>query len=266
MRHVWGFVSALGLLVFIIFGTWGCLTAGANDPTAPTTTLIALAGAGVMVLGVVARGDGSPALTKTRAGIGAIGLVVAPVAGFLTLVALAIDPAAVPGFLFMTIVALGAWAQGLAVQVGWSIRLAATWIGVVAVVTAVAVVVWGVIAAIFIGGLAWDGRAGAALGFAAVLGLIRAVRVLWLRGRPDREAAPGAVARTVIGRPGPGDLELLAGGPGPILRPIAPDPADRLTADARLAAADARLAPVGSDTTDDASGKADVDRDGDVVG
>jgi hypothetical protein len=34
MRHVWGFASAIGLLVFVVFGTYGCLTAQVDDPTA----------------------------------------------------------------------------------------------------------------------------------------------------------------------------------------------------------------------------------------
>jgi len=46
-------------MAFVIFGTWGCLTSSTGDPTAQRTMLIALIGAVVMVVALIARGVAS---------------------------------------------------------------------------------------------------------------------------------------------------------------------------------------------------------------
>jgi hypothetical protein len=248
VRHMWGLASALGLLIAVIFGTWACLTASTDDPSTSTSGLLALGGALLMGIGVVARGQGSAAVAKVRRAIGGLGLVVAPVAGVLALLALATDPSAAAGFLVVTVVALAAWAQGVAAQVGLSFRVSFAWLATLALIAAVIMVVGVVLGAfvagavsLLVGGQGSDAGAGMNVGYLVVLALIVAVFTVWAYGRPDRLAVPKALGRAALGRGGPDDVEVLAAGPGPILRRRSVVGADRAAADARLAAADARL-------------------------
>jgi hypothetical protein len=242
MRHVWGFVSALGLLVLVVFGTWACLTASTNDPDTSRSVLIAIGGAALMIVGIVARGSGSAAIAKVRRGIGGLGLVVAVVSGAMTLFAVLIDPSAVPTLLLVTLVAMLAWAQGIAAQVGISVRVSFWWLAVLALFGAVVLAVVAGLVAVLVGALGLDARAGTSIAIALVIGLSGAIVTAWARGRPDRSAVTKVVGRAALGRAGPVDLELLAAGPAPILRRRREAAADHAEADSHLAAADSHLA------------------------
>jgi hypothetical protein len=175
------------------------------------------------VIGIRARGDGAAAVAKTRRVIGGFGLVVAPVTGFLTLLALGTDPAVASRFLLVTLVAMAAWAQGIAAQVGLSFRAAFTWLVTLALCAVVVLAIGGLLVTVLVDGLGWESRTGTRLAFLAVFGLIGIVLAAWAGSRPDRRALPGSVGRAAFGRAGPGDVELLAAGPRPLLRrrPIA---------------------------------------------
>jgi hypothetical protein len=257
LPHVWGLVGALGLLIAVIFGTWGCLTASTDDPSTSRSALVAIGGVLLMGIGIVGRGQGSAAVAKVRSVTGAVGLVVAPVAGLLALLALGTGQSSAASFLVVTAVALAAWAQGIAAQVGLSFRISFVWLVTLTLFATAVLVVGVVLGAFVVGGISlvagWlglDVHAGVNVGFAVVLATIVVAFTVWARGRPDRLAVPNALGRASLGRVGPGDAELLAAGPGPILRrrPIAGD--ERAAVDARLAAADAGLA-VRDDHSDD---------------
>ena len=212
-------MSALGLMVFVIFGTWACLTASTDGPG--TSTVVALVGAVTMVVGVVARGDGSSAVAKARRVIAGVGLVVAPVTGVLTLLALGTDPTTASRFLLVTLAALAAWAQGIAAQAGLSLRVSFTWL--------VAMAMTGVVAIVMIGVVVTSPRRWARLicrrGTAVLIAFADAPDVRRSSSsdcdeddRPDRQAVGGAVGRAALGRPAPSDLEVLAAGPGALFR------------------------------------------------
>lgn len=224
MRHLWGLIGAIGVLGLVFFGTLGLLAAVSHEPTG-VMALAALGSGALLVIAVIARGEGSGALAKTRRVIGGVGLVVAPVTGFLTLLALVIEPSAVPGFLLVTLVAMVAWAQGIAADVGLSIGVSFTWLTVLALLATVVLAVGGVMVAVLVGGLGWDSETGTRLAFVGVLSLIGIVLGAWVRGRPDRKRLPRAVGLAALGRAHPADIELLAAGPRPILhrRPAADD-------------------------------------------
>lgn len=218
MRYVWGLIGAIGLLGLVFFGTLGFFAAISNDPSVWTLALAAIGSAIVLVIAVVARGNGSAALAKTRRLIGSIGLVVAPVTGFLTLLALITDPSAAPELLLVTLVAMIAWAQGIAAEVGLSFEVSFTWLAVLALLAGGVAAVGGVIVAVLVGGLGWESSAGTRLGFIVLLTLSGTVFGAWARGRPDRKAVPRAVGLAALGRAGRDDIELLAAGPRPLLR------------------------------------------------
>ena len=253
LRHVWGLVSALGLLIAVIFGTWGCLTSSTDDPSTSRSARIAIGGVIVMGIGIVARGQGSAAMAKVRSVIGAVGLVIAPVSGVLTLLALGTGQASAATLLVVTVVALAAWAQAIALHVGLSIRVSFVWLLTLALSGAAVLVVGVVLGSVVAGAvsvvggwLGWDSGPGTLVAVPVTLAIIVAGFSVWAHGRADREAVPLALGRASLGRVEPGDVELLAAGPGPILRgrPIAAD--EQAAVDARLAAADAGLA-VGDD-------------------
>jgi hypothetical protein len=241
MRHVWGFASAIGLLVFVIFGTLGCLSATAEDPTAARSMLIALGGLVLTIIALVARGDGPSSFVKVREVLGAIGLILTPIFGVLAILAIASDAATVLRFLALFVLGMAAWALGVAGQRGLSFRVAFAWIATLVIGVAVATV-----AGLLIGGaltsLGLRSYEAADWIRAIVFAALGLLAVTWLRGRPDRRAAPAALGRAALGRATPSDIDLLAAGPAPILRRRqAADPGQDAV-DAALAAADARLA------------------------
>jgi hypothetical protein len=248
MRHVWGFAGAIGLLVFVVFGTWGCLTSSADDSTASRSMLIALGGLVLTIVALIARGDGPSSLAKVRQGLGALGLVLTPIFAVLAVLAIGSDAATVLRFIVLFLLAMAAWAQAIAARPGLSFRLAFVWLGILFIGVAVAVV-----AAVLIGGALTSLGAGSsqasdwvrAIGLAAI-GLLGAS---WVRGRPDRRAVPQALGRAALGRATPDDVELLAAGPGPILRRRPSIDPRQQSIDAALAATDLRLAAAGELST-----------------
>jgi hypothetical protein len=248
MRHVWGFASTIGLCVFVVFGTWGCLTSSADDPTASRSMLIALGGLVLTIVALIARGDGPATLAKVRQALGALGLVLTPIFAVLAVLAIASDATTVLQFLVLFLLAMAAWAQAIAAQPGLSFRVALVWLVALVVGVAVAVVAGGLILAVFTSMGLGSSEASdwvRAIGLAAI-GLLGAA---WVRGRPDRRAVPQALGRAALGRATPSDVELLASGPGPILRrrPGIDPRQDRV--DAALAATDLRLAGAAEPST-----------------
>lgn len=242
MRRAWSLASALGLLVMVAAGTWGCLTRSVNDSAASTSALVALGGAALTVIGIVGRGDGARTVAKARRILGGIGLVVAPIAGTLSLLQLGTDPSGAGGFLIVTVAALVAWVQAIALQAGLPFRVAASWLGLAIGFTGVAIPIAIGIAAVVetvIKGAGWGSDVASGMGAGAVAALAAGFLRVSVSNRSDRRAAPGAVRRVVFGHALPADIDMLAQGPGPILR-------RRTTVDvearaARLAALDARI-------------------------
>jgi hypothetical protein len=254
MRRLWGLASVLGLFVMVAFGTWGCLTSSAEDPSASTSLLIAAGGAAVMVIGLAARGDDPKVVAKGRRILGGVGLVVAPVAGALGLLELGTSPSTALAFLFVAIGALALWAQAIALQVGLSFRVAAAWLAAALVFAVIAVLIAAGIAAVVgaaVRAMGWDSLAGSPIGSAVAVACIGAILRAWATDRPDRQAVPAAVGAAVFGRATPGGIEVLAAGPGPILRglPRAAEPTQ--TRNATLFALDSRLARARDDSPDE---------------
>ena len=241
MRHVWGFASAIGLLVFVVFGTLGCLTAQVEDRTAAQSLLIALGGAVLMVVGVVARGSGPSSLAKVRQVVGSLGLVLTPIAAVLAFLALATGSSSAPTYLILLVLGMFAWAQGSAAQSGLGSRASLVWLSALVLVIA-AGVVSALLLSGFLVGLGLSSRSATAVSGGITLSVIGLLVATWRRGRPDRQAVPGALARMAVGRATPVDRELLAAGPGPILRRRSGKDPGQPRVDAALAAADARLA------------------------
>ena len=219
--------------------------------SAATARVVAIGAAIVVVVGVLARGQGGAALAKARQVIGAVGLFLTPVAAALTLFAL-VDPPMIPWFVLLTVLALLAWMQGVAAQTGLSLRVTARWF-VLMLVFAVAALALGVVIALVSAGaleaLGLDPDASRRVAFGLALASIGAVLFAWAKGRRDRRALGGAIGRAAFGRANPGDIALLAAGPGPILRrrstseiELADQHARGTDRDARLAAIDAALA------------------------
>jgi hypothetical protein len=238
------------LLVLVASGTWACLYASADPGSAATARVVAICAAIVTVLGIVARGQSGAAVAKARQAIGAIGLFLTPVAAALTLLAL-VDPPTIPWFVLLTVLALLAWMQGVAAQTGLSLGVTSRWFVTMLVFTVAALIVGGVIAVASIG--VWEAfglhpDASARVAFGLGLASIGAALFVWARSRRDRQALGGAIGRAAFGRARPGDIALLAAGPGPILRrsttEITPAEHDTRDADrdARLAVIDATLA------------------------
>ena len=212
MRHLWGFASALGFFAFVIFATFAILSVNSNDPTAPRWMLVALGGAAVWAIGLRARGDGTAALAKVRQVIGGVGFVVAVVAWFIALLALITDPPSAPGLLTVFLVAIAAWAQGIAGQTGLSFGTALSWL------VAVGLVVTAWIAMLFLVMVVLDALGLHQLVKLTAVALGTAVLGVWAWRRPDRRAASGAAARVAFGEMRTGDGALLAAGPWPLLR------------------------------------------------
>ena len=251
VRRLWGIAIVAGLLVLVAAGFWSYLFSSVDPATSSTSAVVALGAAVVVVVGILARGEGKAAVAKVRQVIGAIGLFLTPVLGALTLFALA-DPPMVPVFLLLTVLALLAWMQGIAAQSGLSFRVLFQWFAVLAVfavvVVAVGGVLAGVLAAVLIRVLRVDSEDGTRLALIAVFTLIAGLLIGWSKGRRDRQAVRRAVGRAAFGRARIGDIAILGAGPGPVLRgrskegDLAERDAQRADWDARLAASDARLA------------------------
>ena len=226
------------------FGTWAYLTRSTGDPGASTSALIAVGGAAVMVIGIAARGDSPRAVAKARRILGGVGLVVAPVAGVLSLLELGTSPSSALAFLLVALAALALWAQAIALQVGLSFRVSVAWLTAALLSAAIAFAIAGLVAA-GVGAAVtriWgDSLTASAVGSAVALGSIAAILRAWATNRPDRQAVPAAVRRAVFGKTLPGDGEVLAAGPGPILRRQPEAAADMDKRDARLFALDSRL-------------------------
>lgn len=251
VRRLWGMAMVVALFVLVASGTWAYLYSTVDLASASAASLVAIGAAIVVVVGILARGQGVAAVAKLRQAVGAIGLLLTPVAAGLTLLALA-DPPMIPRFLLLTVLALLGWMQGIAAQSGLSLPVLFAWAITLMVFTAVALGVGGVIAFISVSVLnavGLDRDHGTRVAFGLVLALTVAVLFMWAKGRRDRQAVGRAIGRAAFGRARTGDIVLLAAGPGPILRGRSmteiqitePDTghADR---DARLAAIDAALA------------------------
>ena len=221
VRHLWGLASAAGLLVLVFFGLFGLLSIfngpSESGPSALTFALLALGGGTVMIVGIAARGEGQATLAKVRRMIAAVGLIMTPIALVLTFLALATDPTLAAGFFLVTLLATAAWAQGIAAQLGLSVRVSFAWLLLMTGVVLAVVLLGGVLATALVGRFGWDTTAGTRLAFAAAVILIATIGTIWARGRPDRQAVSKAVGRAALGRAEPGDLELLEAGPRPIL-------------------------------------------------
>jgi hypothetical protein len=237
-------------------GTWAWLS-GSNDPSTPTTVLVAIGGAAVTLIGRVGRKGGSRSAAKPGQALGALGLVVAPITAALGLLQLGTDPSAAFPYVIATFVALALWARALGLQAGLPFRIALSWLALAIVFAVVAFVIAGGLGAAVgavIRGLGVGPEVAAAAAVAVSSTLVAVVLGAWATDRPDRQAVPGAVRRAVFGHALPGDLDLLAAGPGPILRRRAPTTAEVGAREARLAELDAQLASqsAGARTFDDA--------------
>ena len=180
MRHVWRLASLLGFLVMVASGTWGCLAAAVKDPSAWMSGLVAIAGAVVMVTGTVRSGDNARPVAKVRRILGGVGLVVAPIAGALSLLQLGTDPSAAAGYLVVTVVALVLWVQAMALQAGLPFRVAAAWLGLAIGFVAVAFPIAGGIGAALgaalgavIRGVGAGSDAASAVGAAVAVAIVR---------------------------------------------------------------------------------------------
>lgn len=251
VRQLSGVAIVVALFVVVASGTWAYLYASVDPASASAASVVAIGAAIVVVVGILARGQGGAAVAKVRQVVGAIGLFLTPVAAALSLLAF-VDPPMIPRFLLLTVLALLAWIQGIAAQTGLSIRVLVAWAVTLALFTVVALGVGGVIAFISVGvldALGLDPDQGTRVAFGLVLASIATVLFLWARGRRDRQALGGAIGRAGFGRARTDDIALLAAGPGPILRgrsmtavEVAEPDTERADRDARLAAIDAALA------------------------
>jgi hypothetical protein len=228
------------------------MTAAVKDPDAWKSGLIAIAGAIVMVTGTVRSGDNRRTVAKARRILGGFGLVVAPIAGVLSLLQLGTDPSAAGGFVVLTVVALVSWVQAIALQAGLSVRVAASWLGLAIGFAAVAFPIAGGIGAAagaVLRGIGLSSGVASATGAAVAVAIVTAVLGVWATNRPDRQAVPGAVRRAGFGHGLPGDIDILAAGPGRILGRLSTSTADAQEQQARIAALDRRIGPeVASET------------------
>lgn len=246
MRRLSGLVIAAGLLVMVGSLAWACLYSSVDAASASAATVVAVAALMVVVVGILARGQGTAAIAKIRQIIGALGLFLTPVAAAMTLLAL-VDPLMVPWFLLLTVVSVLAWLQGIAAQTGLSLRVLSMWLTALVLFAAGAAVVGGVIGVISVGvldGLGLDPDQGTRIAFGLTLASIAAVLFAWARGRPDRQAVGRAVGRAAFGRAKTDDIELLAAGPGPILRAGSSSEARHAEQETAIADRDARLARI----------------------
>jgi hypothetical protein len=230
----------------VVFGTWGCLNAGVKDPDAWRSGLVAIGGAVLMVAGIVMSGALAGFVAKSRRILGGIGLVIAPIAGLLSLLELGTRPSQAIVPLTATFVALALWGQAIALQAEIPIRVAASWIALTLAFAAVALPIaagMGAAAATAATSFGLSSKGAAAAGFSAGAGGIAAVLAAWARHRPDRRSVPGAVRRAMFGHAVMSDRELLAAGPGRVLRRHPPTDAEIDAGNARLAALDRRLDP-----------------------
>ena len=259
-RRLWGIAVVLGLFVLVASASWACLYASIDQATASTSVVVAIGSAIVVVVGILARGQGVAAVTKVRQVVGAIGLLITPVAAVLTLLAFA-DPPMIPVFLLVTVLALVAWMQWVTLQSGLSLGVVIQWFITLVLFAVVALTVSGLLVGALVGVLGWDSPPGTQIELGLVVAMIAVVLVAWARGRRDRQALGRAIGRTAFGRARTGDTALLAAGPGPILRgrPLQElesaerDPR-RADWETRLAAGDARLAPPSPDDRDPSAG------------
>jgi hypothetical protein len=238
------------LLVLVASCSVAYLYSTVDAGSAATARAVAVGAAIVIVVGILARGDGGAALSKARQVMGAVGLFLTPVAAALTLFAL-IDPPTIPWFALLTMLAMLAWIQGVASQTGLSLRVTSAWFVTVLVFALAALAVGVVIALISTGvwdALGLDPEASGRVAVGLALASIGAVLFVWAKGRRDRRALGRAIGRAAFGRAIPRDTALLAAGPGPILRRSTSEfeRADPGTGaaerSARLAAIDAALA------------------------
>ena len=244
MTRLWRLASALGLLVFVVFGAWGCLNASVKDPDAWKSGLVAIGGAIVTVAGIVLSGDKARFVAKSRRFLGGIGFVVAPIAGILSLLELGTNPSQAFLPVTVTFVAVALWGQAIALQAKLPLRVAASWIALTIAFAAVALPIAGGVAVAVATGAETFGQSSDAIraaGFATGAAIVGAALRAWAINRPDRRAVPGAVRRAMFGHALPSDRELLATGPGRILRRRPPSSAEVDAHRARLAALDHRF-------------------------
>jgi hypothetical protein len=109
------------------------------------------------------------------------------------------------------LVALAAWAQGIAVQTGLSLGTAVSWLVVVGLV----VTGWTAMLVLVMAG--FDALGPHQFVNVVVLAVGAAVLAVWAGRRPDRLSAVGAAARITFGHVRSGDNALLAAGPWPLL-------------------------------------------------
>jgi hypothetical protein len=141
----------------------------------------------------------------------------------------------------------------VALQAGLSFRVAASWLGLAIGFAAVAFPIAGGIGAAVgsaVRGIGAGSEAASAAGAGVTVAIVTAVLGIWGTNRPDRQVVPGAVRRAVFGHTRPGDFDILAAGPGPILRRRPPRTAEVQERDARLAELDRHLGPRVGDATD----------------
>ena len=196
------------LLVLVASCTVAYLYSTVDAASAATARVVAIGAAVVVVVGILARGQGGAALAKVRQVIGAVGLFLTPVAAALTLFAL-VDPPMIRWFVLLTVLALLAWMQGVAAQTGLSLRVTARWF-VLMLVFALAALALGVVIALVSAGaleaLGLDPDASRRVAFGLALASNGAVLFAWAKGRRDRRALGGAIGRAAFGRANPGDI------------------------------------------------------------
>jgi hypothetical protein len=221
-RHLIALAGAAGLLLFVAAGTWVLLNGASADVG---TTWIALAGGGLAVAATVARGPEST--RRLRILIGSIGLFAAVLAVALALLALAFGLDATFA-LVVAVVATVAYIQGAAAQSRLGFRVALPWI-LLAAAVATPTVVLGLLLGLVLGevlgeviGSPLTPRDLGVLGFGLSSAMAGLVLRAWSAGRPDRLAAPAAVARTAAGRPNVQDRVIIERGPRALFRSTAP--------------------------------------------
>ena len=220
VRRLWKIAVVLALLVLVASGAWAWLYATVDPSSAATARVVAIGAAIVLAVGILARGQRGATLAKARQVIGAVGLFLDPRRGRADAVCSgrpADDPMVRP--------ADGAGAARLDARGRRADR------AVVARHSPMVRPDAGVrrrrpgrrrrhrpALDRCVGSLGLDPDLSGRVAFGLALASIGAVLFAWARGRRDRQALGGAIGRAAFGRANPGDIALLAAGPGPILR------------------------------------------------
>lgn len=209
-RHVIALVGAAGLMLFVAAGTWVLLHGASSDVG---LTGIALAGGAVAVSATVARG--SESRRRLRILLGSIGLFVAVVALALAVIAFAIGSDARLAFVVAVVATVG-YIQGAAAQARLGFRVVLPWI-LLGLAVGIPTGVLGLGFSVALKALDLDD-----LGYVIATAVAGILLRAWSSGRPDRLAAPAAVARTAAGRPNREDRVIIERGPLALLRSSAP--------------------------------------------